>query len=385
MNVRVWFLLLALFLVSINLRPSITSVAPLLETMQDTLGMSGTTASLLTTLPVLCMGLFAPFAVKISERTGLERGIFYSLLLITAATAFRGVFGNTGTLVVTAFLAGVGIGVAGPLVSGFIKQYFPTRPGVVSIYTVSMALGAGGAAGLSVPIYESAGQSLMFALAVWSVLGVLALVVWSRFAGKKKTDQVSERAPLPFKSGRAWLLTVFFGLMSSMFYTVTAWVAPIIQGMGYSSVTAGSMLTVFALIQIPVSLFLPGLVAKYGYLVPALLICSTLELIGVFTLIFDGSPLLAVVAIGLGAGGLFPLALMMPIIETETHQQASALSAMSQGGGYILAALGPLGVGAVYDQFNSFTPALYAMAVVVMLMAVMQILLGLTGKNLSVK
>lgn len=48
--------------------------------------MSSLQASLLTTLPVLCMGLFAPVAVSISRRFGMERTIFASMVLIGAAT-----------------------------------------------------------------------------------------------------------------------------------------------------------------------------------------------------------------------------------------------------------------------------------------------------------
>ncbi|WMM33733.1 MFS transporter, partial [Shouchella clausii] len=126
---RTIYFILALILASLNMRPAITSVAPLLDTIQQQLGMSGLASSLLTTLPVLCMGIFAPFAAKISQKIGLEKAIFLSLLLLTAATAVRGITGSVIVLIVTAFLAGIGIGIAGPLLSGFIKQYFPTRPG----------------------------------------------------------------------------------------------------------------------------------------------------------------------------------------------------------------------------------------------------------------
>ncbi|KIL43600.1 MFS transporter [Jeotgalibacillus alimentarius] len=380
---KVWYLIIALFLISINLRPAITSVAPLLDTIQQDLGMSGTTAGLLTTLPVLCMGIFAPLATKISGRVGLERGLFYSLLLITIATALRGFFGTVPLLIVTAFLAGVGIGVAGPLVSGFIKQYFPTKPGVVGVYTVSMAIGAASATGLSAPIYQAAGNWEP-ALAIWALLGVAAMVVWIRFPGKKKAD-LPEKSALPWGSGRAWLILVFFGLMSSIFYSVTAWGAPIIQSMGYNSVVAGSMLTAFVLIQIPSSFIIPSLVAKYGYVFPTLIGCTVIELGGIFLLISGGHPLIAMLLIGLGAGGLFPLALMLPIIETNTYQEASAWAAMSQGGGYVISALGPLGVGAVYDFTGSYTVALYGMAAIIVTMGVIQIVLWITARHVTLK
>lgn len=47
---RFVYLIAALFLACLNLRPVITSVSPLLRTIQDSLGMSGAEASLLTSL-----------------------------------------------------------------------------------------------------------------------------------------------------------------------------------------------------------------------------------------------------------------------------------------------------------------------------------------------
>ncbi|ALA53000.1 MFS transporter [Shouchella clausii] len=380
---RTIYFILALILASLNMRPAITSVAPLLDTIQQQLGMSGLASSLLTTLPVLCMGIFAPFAAKISQKIGLEKAIFLSLLLLTAATAVRGITGSVIVLIVTAFLAGIGIGIAGPLLSGFIKQYFPTRPGFVSIYSVSMSLGAGIAAGLSVPIYNSAGQNWGFALASWAVLGVAALTFWIKLALQKRTEVTAAKARLPLKNKRAILVTLFFALMSSMFYSVTAWIAPIVQDMGYSKSTAAAMLTVFTFIQIPTSMLLPTLVAKFGRLTTVLVACSMLELAGIGILLAGLHPLPAALLLGIGAGGLFPLALMLPIVETDSPQEASAWSSMNQGGGYILAAIGPLAVGAISDMFGSFYPALLVMAGVVVAMAAVQLLLKKHGRAIE--
>ncbi|PAE14415.1 MFS transporter, partial [Virgibacillus sp. 7505] len=70
----------------------------------------------------------------------------------------------------------------------------------------------------------------------------------------KRTEVTAAKARLPLKNKRAILVTLFFALMSSMFYSVTAWIAPIVQDMGYSKSTAAAMLTVFTFIQIPTSM-----------------------------------------------------------------------------------------------------------------------------------
>jgi CP family cyanate transporter-like MFS transporter len=369
-------LLAALFLASLNMRPVITSVAPLLSNIQGELGMSGLSASLLTTLPVLCMGVFAPVAIKISRRIGMERAILYSMVLIGAATAARAVTTSSGVLILTALLSGVGIGIAGPLLSGFIKQHFPNGSALVSVYSASLVFGASLAAGLSVPLYSLLGDSWQKALAVWAVLALAAIAVWWKVASKPVEVKNSGDYSLPVSNKRAWLLTLFFGMMASIFYSLTAWLAPIVASMGYTRAEAGNLLTLFTLIQIPVSIIIPILVAKFKRRTFWLVLCSLFELAGILTLLSSGSPLLSALLLGVGAGGLFPLALMLPIIEAQRPEEVSSWSAMNQGGGYILGAIGPLLIGRLYDWTGGFQIALTGLLVVIVLMIGLQLWIG---------
>ncbi|OBZ08444.1 MFS transporter [Bacillus sp. FJAT-27264] len=369
-------LLAALFLASLNMRPVITSVAPLLSNIQGDLGMSGLTASLLTTLPVLCMGVFAPVAVKISRKIGMERAILYSMILIGAATAARAVTNSSGILILTAFLSGIGIGIAGPLLSGFIKAHFPGGSALVSVYSASLVFGASLAAGLSVPLYTLLGNSWQKSLAIWAILAIAAILVWWKVASKPVPVNNSADFTLPLTNKRAWLLTVFFGMMASVFYSLTAWLAPIVSSMGYTRHEAGNLLTLFTLIQIPVSIIIPILVAKYKRRTFWLVLCSLFELVGIITLISAVSPFLSAILLGIGAGGLFPLALMLPIIEAQRPEEVSSWSAMNQGGGYILGAAGPLLIGRIYDWTGEFRLALMGLMVVIVLMIGVQLWIG---------
>ncbi|MEK3792911.1 MFS transporter [Paenibacillus sp. FSL R7-0204] len=375
-------LVIALLAASLNMRPVITSVSPLVSNIQGDLGMSSLQASLLTTLPVLCMGIFAPVAVSISRRFGMERSIFASMVLIGAATAARGVLSSAAGLILTALAAGVGIGIAGPLLSGFIKRYFPGRSAMVSVYSAALVLGASLAAGLSVPLYNWLGSSWKLSLAVWAVLSLAALPAWWRIAAKSLQPEAQRvHAKLPLANKRAWLLTVFFGLMASVFYSLTAWLAPIAMSKGYSRHDAGNLLTLFTLIQIPVSILVPILVARFQRRTLWLVLCSLFELSGLLLLLGSGSPFLSAVLLGIGAGGLFPLALMLPLLMTQRAEEASAWSSLSQGGGYILGALGPLAVGRILDASGSFQFALTGLAVVTVLMIAVQLMIGRSSRE----
>ncbi|MFB9275866.1 CynX/NimT family MFS transporter [Cohnella cellulosilytica] len=378
---RFVFLLVALFLASLNLRPAISSVSPLLGTIRESLGMSGSAASLLTSLPVLCMGFFAPLAIKLGARWGFERAIALSLLLIGVATAARYAANSEALLLVTALGAGIGIAVAGPLLSGFIKRRFANPSAIVGVYSMSLVIGAALGAWLAVPLQE-AFQSWQASTAIWSVLAFLALFFW----WKPTRSDGAAQSPAPvggsrsgrslLRSKRAWLLTGFFALMAIMFYSMTAWLAPIVEEMGYSQQTAAAVLTLFTLIQIPVSLLIPLLIGRYGRKTAWLVGCSVLELAGFLLLQLQASPWLIASLLGIGAGGLFPIALMLPIDEAESAEEASALSAMTQSGGYMIASLGPLFVGIVHDAAGSYSPAIAGLIALVALMIVIQLAIG---------
>jgi CP family cyanate transporter-like MFS transporter len=62
-------------LIGINLRPALSSLAPVLGQVKAEIGLSATMAGLLTTLPVLCLGLFGALAPHLARRFGSERSI----------------------------------------------------------------------------------------------------------------------------------------------------------------------------------------------------------------------------------------------------------------------------------------------------------------------
>ncbi|WP_418910071.1 CynX/NimT family MFS transporter [Bacillus altitudinis] len=376
------FYLTALFLAALNLRPIITSVASMMSMIQSDLGVSALTASLLTTLPVLCMGVFAPVATKLSRRFGLERTLFFSIFLITIATGLRGTSQTVTILLMTAFAGGVGISFAGPLLSSFIKKYFPKSPGIVSVYSISMTVGAALASGLTIPIYLRSEHNLPLALSCWAVLGVIALILWLGLARKnQQADHADVPLRLPLRNKKAIQFTLFFGFMSSMFYSLTAWISPIALDFGNSPQYAAMLLTIFTLIQIPVALLVPAIVNRLGKPKLFLILCSLSELIGLIFLLLPMPILPAVIFLGIGAGGLFPLALMLPIIETRTPEEAGTWSAMSQMGGYIMGGFGPFLIGLIFDISGHFQAAIVAMLAIVMLMIGVQLSMKLGKKR----
>src|SRR4051794_29110569 len=75
--------------VALNQRPAVVAVAPVLGDLRAETGLSSDLAGLLTTLPVLCFGAFAPAAPRLARRIGLETAVALSLLLLAAGIALR--------------------------------------------------------------------------------------------------------------------------------------------------------------------------------------------------------------------------------------------------------------------------------------------------------
>ena len=151
-------LFLAIVLVALNLRAAITSVPPLVVTIQTDLGISGATAGALTALPVLCMGVFAPLAARLAHRIGREAAVAVALVVLTAGLLVRLGGDHLGVLLLGALLGGLGIAVCGTLLPGIVKEYFPRGAGVMTgVYMFSMTIGAATASGLSVPLAQLLG------------------------------------------------------------------------------------------------------------------------------------------------------------------------------------------------------------------------------------
>ncbi|MEK4715044.1 MFS transporter [Sporosarcina sp. FSL K6-5500] len=373
---RFVYLVMIIFFVSLNLRPSITSVGPLLDIIQTDLGMSGVTASLLTALPVFCMGLFSILAIKLNKRLGMEKSLLIAMTLIFVATFLRMFIHNSFLLFATALFSGIGIGIAGPLITGFIKKYFPNNHGLMGVYSVSMVIGAAVASSLSVPTYQRMNESWQHALGFWSILAVPAFLLLIPLL--KKAEKSTDTLPISaffVKNKRVTLFMLFFGCMAAIFYSLTAWLAPIVQSMGFSYSQSGLILTLFTVIQIPISFLLPILVSKTGNRKVWLLVCSFSEIVGILILLLNYSPWIATVFLGIGAGGLFPLALLLPIQEAKNSEETVSWSAMMQFGGYLLGALGPAFIGLTIDVFDNFVPALGGLLIIlcVMLFTILKI------------
>lgn len=386
MKKPILFTIMALFLVCLNLRISIVSISPVLESIRHDLQLSNGIISLLTSIPVICMGLFAFVATSISNRFGMEKTISYSLIIIGVATALRVFAHSPFILLLTAFLNGIGIAIAGPLISGYIKKNFPSRIGMmIGVYTVAMGIGSSICAGLMVPLTNSLSHSWELALASWSIFAVIGFAAWFPILKKANSIHIPTKfkqiTKMPLHNKKAWLFTLIFGLQSGIYYCLSTWLAPMVQSMGFTEAQSGTLITVFSIVQVIFSFVVPILADIYFTEKSWLLGCTFIVLVGLLILIFDiTNPWIATMILAVGLGGMFPLALSLPLHATTTAQDASAWTSMMQGFGYILSAFIPWIAGITRDLIP-YDKQIFIMIFILSLIMFVTILSWKTEKN----
>lgn len=344
---------LAILLAGINMRPAISSLAPVLGAVRHSTGMSSAAAGLLTTLPVLCFGLFAPLAPLLARRIAPERIIIIALLTLAAAILLRALFGMPG-LFLGSLVAGACISVVMVLLPGIIKRDFSRQASqMTGLYTMSLCFGAALAAGATVPIQNLAGGDWRVGLAFWLAPALVAAMVWQPLA--RKRSQHAARAHYKVSGLRgsrlAWQVTIYMGSQSALAYCVFGWLPTILIDRGMAPLQAGLVLSASIMMQAITALGGPWLAMRGKDQSGAILLLMSCTLAGLLGCIYaplDGIWPWAIV-LGLGQGGSFSVALMLLVLRSSNSHVAASLSGMAQGVGYTVAAFGPLAVGLLHD------------------------------------
>ena len=344
-------------LVGLNLRPALSGVAPLLGEIRGQLGLSTAFGGLLTTAPVLCLGLFGPLAPRLARRFGIETTVLAVMLLLAVGTALRSL-GGAPLLFLGAIVCGASIGLIGVLLPGLVKRDVAQRMGLATgAYTMALCFGAAAAAGLTAPAeHWLAGLGFSGgwrpALAIWAVPALIAAIAWApQLARARRAPAAPVRPPVRglWRQPLAWQVTFFMGLQSSMSYCVFGWLAPILQDRGLTPVQSGFVVSVSALLQVGSAMVAPMLTGKGPDQRWLVLVTLGMVIVGLMGAV--AAPLstlwLWAVILGLGQGSVFAVALMLIVLRTPNPETAAALSGMAQSVGYTLASMGPLAVGVI--------------------------------------
>ncbi|MFW0783977.1 MFS transporter [Gordonia sp. CPCC 206044] len=354
-----------IMLVAANLRPAVVSVAPLVGDIRSDLGFSSATAGLLTTLPVLFFGLSAPVAPRLAARFGIERTVFASLVVLVVGMLLRFV-PNVATLFVGSAVVGAAIGVCNVVLPSLIKRDFAHRSGLMTgLYSMTLSGGAAIAAGLTVPIDDAVDGNWRLTLTSWSVLAIVAMVVWIPQLRRVHTVVVGAAIPSLWRNGIAWAVTGFMGTQSLIFYTFSAWLPQYLQDEGHTAKEAGTTLAIGQVVALTASLVIPIIAGRFRdqrlITLGVLVVCA----VG-FVGLVGGQSLttLWVALVMFGPGASISLALLFMVLRSPSTTVTGQVSGMAQSIGYMMAAVGPIAIGALHDATDSWALAMTVLGLV---------------------
>jgi cyanate transporter len=364
-------------LVALNLRPAVVAVGPLLRQIQDDLNLSGVAAGALTTLPVLFFGSFGLAAPLVRRSLRGEFLLVTSMGLLVVALLAR-VIPAQAALFGGALLAGIAISVGNIAVPAIIKRDHPDAvTTVTAVYTVAITAGAAVSSSVVVPLEHAVHSGWRLPLVLLAVPAAVAGAAWlPRLRGAPAAVAPPEGgSPRLWRSPLAWQVTGFMGLQSLLAYVTSGWLPTICQDRGLSEAAGGYALGLTSLLQAVGAFLVPVIERRLRDQRPLVGLVAALCLIGYAGVVWApvSTIWMWVVVLGVGQGIGFATALSFIGLRAADAHVAGQLSGMAQGLGYVIAALGPLAVGAVHDATHGWS----APAVLILVISVLMLFPGL--------
>ncbi|MGH7705331.1 MAG: MFS transporter [Candidatus Dormibacteria bacterium] len=363
----------AVLLLAFNLRVAVSAVPPILADLRlDSFGQS-----LLVTVPVLCFGVAALAGPRLRRRFGEEQLLLMVIAALVLGLLIRALWPGAGLFPGTA-VAALAVAIMNVVVPAVIRGRFPEQAALMtSAYTVSLSIGAGLAAGLTVPILHIGG-SLQLALGIWALPALLGCLVWATQVPLRRRRGIPTSPPSavpPAAGASLWTspvvrgVTAFFGLQSLVYYALLSWLPSIYRARGDSAAAAGLLLGVMVTIGIVGNLVGPAVASRTSDQRLAALVAVALAVVGLLGVLLAplGTALLWVGILGIGTGATFSVALLLVVVRSANAATAVRVSATAQGTGYLIAATGPLVLGLVHAATGGWTVPLLVLLALLLL------------------
>ncbi|MFD0275790.1 CynX/NimT family MFS transporter [Kitasatospora sp. NPDC127111] len=366
-------LLTGIVLVALNMRACLAAVSPMVAEIQRAFGLSATASGLITTVPVLFQGVGAPLTPRLTRRFGTERVVLGAVLVLGAGVLLR-VLPSVAALYAGCVVIGVAIAVLNVSMPGLVKREFPGRAAAMTgVYSTTMLVGATLAAGTSVPLEHALGGGWQASLGAWSLLAVVAAVAWLPQVLRSRQERVRVAAAAPvnrpvegiWRTPLAWQISLFMGISSLLVYTLVAWMPTILADHGMDRGEAGLVFAFSNLVQVAGAFLVPLLAGRMTRQRALAVVMAGLNALGIAVLLIAPVPgaWVAATILGVAQGGSLGLGLAFIVLRTDSAAGAAQLGGMSQAVGYLVAAAGPVGAGALHQLTGDWTTPLALMLV----------------------
>ncbi|MDH6128958.1 MFS transporter [Kitasatospora sp. GP82] len=351
-------LLTGIVLVALNMRACLAAISPMVGEIQHTFGLSATASGLITTVPVLFQGVGAPLTPRLTRRFGAERVVLGAVLVLGAGVLLR-VLPSVAALYAGCVVIGVAIAVLNVSMPGLVKREFPDKAATMTgVYSTTMLIGATLAAGSSVPLEKVLGGGWEASLGAWSLLALIAAVAWLPQVLRSRQEKAAVAAAPTgrqiegiWRSPLAWQISLFMGISSLLVYTLVAWMPTILADHGMDRGEAGLVFAFSNLVQVAGAFLVPlaaGRMSRQRGLAVSMATLNAIGITGLLVAPVSGAWVSAAV-LGIAQGGSLGLALAFIVLRTGSAAGTAQLGGMSQAIGYLVAAVGPVGAGALHQ------------------------------------
>ena len=343
-----WYAPIAIVLVTLNLRPGLLTLGPVLPVIAHALDLTPVALSALTALPVLALGISSAVAVPVGRVVGWAGGMVLAMTLDAAGIWLRSSGGDLN-LFCGAALLGIGIGFGNVYVPTLVKSRFAAHIGMaMGGYTMALTCGALLSADLT-PILYVQYNDWRPALSVWALPAVVAAVVALPMLIENLRPKQHVAGMGLWSNPVAWAVTVYMGLQSALFYAMAQWLPVLLVGRGESLTDVAPDLQIYYFTQFLASVFAPVVLTKIKR--QDLMAAAIVGVVGVSLVAMLYGPRAGIFAwstvLGTAMGCVFAVALTLQVIRARSTENAARLASMAQAAGYIIASIGPLVLGLV--------------------------------------
>jgi MFS transporter, CP family, cyanate transporter len=355
--------LMLLWFGGVALRVTVLAIPPLLPRIHRDLHLDEKAVGVLTSMPILLLGLAAIFGSLLVSRIGPRRALIAGLTLVAVAGALRGAGSSAAILFPMTLLMGVGISVSQPAFPALVRLWFPTRIGFgVAVYSNGQLMGEVIAAVVTASlVLPLVGGRWQYALAVWSAgVFVIAVALAVRTQHVPPVQSVTSRRWWPdWRDTLTWRLGLIFGGASLAYFSSNAFIPDYLRATHAAAYT-GAALNCINISQVAASLLIGLLPGRFiGRRWPLVVVgCITalsavgMAMGGIWVVIW-AAPL------GFCKAAVFVLCLALPPLiadPNDIHRMSAAMFTIT----YSCSFVGSLVAGALWDAtavpFSAFIP-----------------------------
>jgi CP family cyanate transporter-like MFS transporter len=356
-------------LIAANLRAAVSGLSPIYDIVSRDVPLGIDARALLGSLPPIGFVIGGLLTPRLTRRIGLEWNLVALVAIIMVGHLLRSVATDWTVLAVGSAMALIGSGMGNVSLPPVIKKYFPQHIGTMSAsYIAFVSLGSVIPPLIVVPLSEAA--SWRWTMVLWAAFAAISLIPWLLQIRKTKRLTVVAEIPAPARqltlrrSPTAWAIAVAFSVSSITGYGMFAWLPDIAKdAAGMSELNAAILLSIFAFAGTPMSVAMPLIAARIknvGWLTATgglLIGAGFLGMLVAPTV----APYLWVILFGTGPL-LFPLALVLINLRTESTAASLQLSSFAQFVAYSVAAVVPPLMGLSRAVSGNWDLALAALA-----------------------